>query len=169
MPPEPPRRVPDARRRALAVPIVWPSLGLHGLCLIPFQINTHYIDEARELQNHMGETRAKRLEEFVEENDAPVLALREGSSLLVEGETAQLLGPVTRSAAVTWEGARLVRRAADGGAREVAVGESLDFLMKDAAGDAGDVARLFDVSPLLSDEGQDERRCHQSGDGFKSG
>ena len=30
--------------------------SLQGLCLVPFQINTHYIDEERELKNHMGET-----------------------------------------------------------------------------------------------------------------
>ena len=74
----------------------------------------------------VGETRSKRLEEYVEENDAPVLALREGSAVLVEGEKATLLGPGKRSAEVTWEGARLVRTAAEGGAVEVAVGESLD-------------------------------------------
>ena len=65
--------------------IVWPA-GLHGLGIVPFQINTHYIDEHREISNHMGETRQKRLEEFMEENAVPVLALREGSSVLLKGD-----------------------------------------------------------------------------------
>lgn len=151
------------------MPIVWPERGLDGLGLVPFQINTHYIDEERELKNHMGETRAKRLEEFHEENDVPVLALREGSTVLVEGEHATLLGPTTRSAQVTWEGARLLRPPKDGGPREVGVGESLDFLMRLGDEGAPPPATLFDVSPLLSDEGQQVRRAGAKGDGFKSG
>ena len=110
------------------MPIVWPD-SLDGLCFVPFQINTHYIDEDRELKNHMGETRATRLREFVEENDVPVLALREGASVLVEGESAKLLGPARISDEVTWDGARLVRRASDGGPLEIPVGASLDHLM----------------------------------------
>ena len=105
----------------------------------------------------------------------PVLALREGSSILVEGESASLLGPARRSDSVTWEGARLFRTPADGGAREVAVGESLDFLMR-LAGEGGDGtclhAELFDVMPLMNDDGQFERRRPLGGaadDGFKSG
>ena len=41
------------------------------------------------------------------ENLVPVLALREGSAVLVEGESAKLLGPAKRSPEVTWEGAML--------------------------------------------------------------
>ena len=37
------------------MPIVWPE-GLNGLNLVPFQVNTHFIDEERELKNHMGES-----------------------------------------------------------------------------------------------------------------
>mmetsp|Transcript_19486 Transcript_19486/g.44789 ORF Transcript_19486/g.44789 Transcript_19486/m.44789 type:complete len:340 (-) Transcript_19486:671-1690(-) len=149
------------------MPIVWPEAGLGGLCLVPFQINTHYIDEARELKNHMGETRAVRIKEFVEENDVPVLCLREGASVLVEGEEARLLGPAKRSAAVFWEGARLVRRMADGGVREVAADESLNFLMSSGA----PPALLFDNAPLMTDEGQAERQVARSitDDAFKSG
>ena len=149
------------------MPIVWPET-LNGLSLVPFQINTHYIDEARELQNHMGETRAKRLEEFVEENDVPVLALREGATVRVDGERAILLGPAKRSPQVTWDGARLVRRLCDGGARDVAVGDELDALM--AAADGSGVAALFDVAPLMSDAGQEARKVGAGvADQLKSG
>jgi dipeptidase E len=73
------------------MPIVEPPT-LDALGLVPFQINPHYTD-AR-LPNHSGETRADRLLEFVEVNaDVPVLALREGSILRVEGGVMTLLGP----------------------------------------------------------------------------
>jgi peptidase E len=52
----------DAHRAALAqdMPIVWPAGGLGGLGLVPFQLNTHYIDEEREVKAHMGESREWR-------------------------------------------------------------------------------------------------------------
>ena len=37
----------------------------------------------------MGETREERIDEFLEENDCPVLALYEGSWLRVSGTTAR--------------------------------------------------------------------------------
>ena len=65
------------------MPIVQPpSFAAFGL--VPFQINPHYIDppppEAR-----IGETREERLQEFLEENDVTVVALREQSWLVVDG------------------------------------------------------------------------------------
>jgi dipeptidase E len=72
------------------MPIVEPPT-LDAFGLIPFQLNPHYTD-AR-LPDHAGETRAERLLEFVEANPAvPVLALREGSMLRVEGAARLLLG-----------------------------------------------------------------------------
>jgi dipeptidase E len=72
------------------MPIVEPPT-LDALGLVPFQINPHYTD-AR-LPDHSGETRAERLLEFVEVNpDVPVLGLREGSMLRVEGPAMTLLG-----------------------------------------------------------------------------
>ncbi len=61
------------------MPIVQPpSFAAFGL--VPFQINPHYIDppppEAR-----IGETREERLQEFLEENQVTVVALREESWL----------------------------------------------------------------------------------------
>lgn len=45
------------------------------------------------LPDHSGETRAERLLEFVRvDPEVPVLALREGSMLLVEGPAMTLLG-----------------------------------------------------------------------------
>jgi dipeptidase E len=40
----------------------------------------------------MGETREERLVQFLEENDAPVVGLREGTMLRVDGGSATLLG-----------------------------------------------------------------------------
>jgi dipeptidase E len=61
------------------MPIVDPK-GFGALELVPFQINCHYLD-APEAASHMGETREKRIEEYLEENTKPVLALREGTWL----------------------------------------------------------------------------------------
>ena len=72
------------------MPIVEPP-SLDALGFLPFQINPHYTD-AR-MPDHSGETRAERLLEFVEVNpDMPVLGLREGSILRVEGAAMTLLG-----------------------------------------------------------------------------
>ena len=59
------------------MPIVSPD-GFGALGLIPFQINAHFQDDEA-FEGHMGETRRTRLTEFLEENDAPILALREGA------------------------------------------------------------------------------------------
>ena len=66
-----------------------PSLG--ALNLIPFQINPHY--PAREvLDGHLGESRDRRLSEFLEDNDIPVLAMQEGAWLEVNEARATLGG-----------------------------------------------------------------------------
>ena len=62
----------------------------------------------------------------MEENAVPVVALREGSSLLVQGDTVTLLGPWRRSPHVAWDGARLFSRDS---CRELLPGDSLDFLV----------------------------------------
>ncbi len=59
------------------MPIVVPR-SLDALHLIPFQINPHYCDPVPD-STHQGETREQRIMEFLEENDVPVLGLREGS------------------------------------------------------------------------------------------
>jgi dipeptidase E len=72
------------------MPIVEPP-SLTSLGLIPFQLNCHYID-ADPSSTHMGETREVRLLEFHEENETPVVGIREGSMLLLENGTITLKG-----------------------------------------------------------------------------
>jgi dipeptidase E len=72
------------------MPILDPD-GFDALGLIPFQINPHYLDPDPG-STHQGETRAQRLAEFCEENDVPVLAMREGAWLRVNGDAASLHG-----------------------------------------------------------------------------
>ena len=81
------------------MPIVQPA-SFDALGLIPFQINPHYVDPDPST-THMGETREQRIREFLEQNDVPVLGMREGSWLRRrDGQLA--LGGVTN--------ARLLRR-----------------------------------------------------------
>jgi dipeptidase E len=73
------------------MPIVEPP-SLAALGLVPFQINPHYTDEV--IANHGGETRAERIAEFLVLNpDVPVVGLKEGSWLRIEGGEVRLGGP----------------------------------------------------------------------------
>ena len=72
------------------MPIVYPP-SFDALSLVPFQINPHYLDTDPD-SSHMGENRDTRLEEFHEENSTPVVALREGAMLEIEGSATTLLG-----------------------------------------------------------------------------
>ena len=78
------------------MPIVEPG-SLDAFALIPFQINPHYQDPDPD-STHMGETRERRITEFLEENDVPVLGMREGAwlrrrdtELTLHGETGGLV------------------------------------------------------------------------------
>jgi dipeptidase E len=72
------------------MPIVEPP-SLTALGLIHFQLNCHYLDPDP-TSTHMGETRELRLMQFHEENDTPVVGLREGDMLRVENGTVTLKG-----------------------------------------------------------------------------
>ncbi len=72
------------------MPIVQPD-GLDALGLMPFQLNAHYVD-AEANSTHMGESRAQRIKEFLEENEVPVLGLREGAWLRRRGGELKLGG-----------------------------------------------------------------------------
>jgi dipeptidase E len=57
------------------MPIVEPR-SLAALGLVPFQINPHYVE--LDAASYAA-SRDKRIEEFLQENDVPVVALREGA------------------------------------------------------------------------------------------
>jgi dipeptidase E len=98
------------------MPIVDPR-GFEALALVPFNVNPHYQD-ADPHSTHMGETREQRIREFHEENDRPVVGLREGAWLRREGRALALGGK---------NGARLFRK--DQVAVELESGARLDDLL----------------------------------------
>ena len=75
------------------MPIVYPP-DFKTLGLIPFNLNPHYLDPDPK-SKHKGETRETRIKEFHIYNDTPVLGLREGSWLKVQGHEITLLGNLT--------------------------------------------------------------------------
>jgi dipeptidase E len=98
------------------MPIVEPPT-LSALGIAPFCLNPHYLDPDP-TSTHMGETREERIAQFHEENDQPVVGLREGAILRIEGENVVLRG-IAR--------ARLFRKGES--PAEFAPGDRLDFLL----------------------------------------
>lgn len=72
------------------MPIVEPP-SLDALNFVPYQINAHYID-ADPSSTHMGETRETRLAEYLEENETPVIGIREGTMLRVDDDVTTVVG-----------------------------------------------------------------------------
>ena len=81
------------------MPIVQPP-SFNALGLVSFQLNPHYLDPDPS-SKHMGETREERIMQFLEENDTPVVGLREGAMLRIENGETILRGST---------GARIFRR-----------------------------------------------------------
>jgi dipeptidase E len=72
------------------MPIVQPP-SFNSLGLVSFQINAHYLDPDPN-STHMGETREVRLNQFLEDNETPVVGLREGCMIRVEQGVHMLKG-----------------------------------------------------------------------------
>ena len=98
------------------MPVVQPP-SFEALGLVSFQISPHYLDPDP-ATTHMGETQEERIMQFLEENEAPVVGLREGSILLAREGAVVLKG--TNSA-------RIFRRGQN--AVEVPSGSNLRLLL----------------------------------------
>ena len=81
------------------MPIVQPR-SFDSLGLVPFQISPHYLDPDPK-STHMGETQEERILQFLEENETPVVAIREGAWLSCKDGSVTLKGQT---------GARIFRR-----------------------------------------------------------
>ncbi len=99
------------------MPIVQPR-SFEALGLVPFQINPHYLDPEPD-STHMGETREQRLSEFLEENETPVVAIREGAWIRTDESGSRLGGAHT---------ARIFRRGRE--AEELEPGADLSGLSR---------------------------------------
>ena len=75
------------------MPIVYPP-SFDTLGVVDFNLNPHYLDPDPN-STHKGETRETRIREFHYFNDTPVIGLREGNYIRVEGDRITLEGPGT--------------------------------------------------------------------------
>src|SRR5215471_5046471 len=72
------------------MPVVQPP-SFDALHLVNFQISPHYLDPDPN-STHMGETQEERIIQYLEENDRPVVGLREGTMLRVHQGSIVLQG-----------------------------------------------------------------------------
>src|SRR5882672_8605301 len=75
------------------MPVVQPP-SFKALGLVSFQISPHYLDPDPS-STHMGETQEERIMQYLEENDLPVVGLREATVLRVNKGTVSLRGDTT--------------------------------------------------------------------------
>lgn len=75
------------------MPIIHPP-SFKTLGALPFNLNPHYLDPTKG-STHMGETRETRIKEFHTYNSIPVVGLREGSWLAVQGDQITLKGSLS--------------------------------------------------------------------------
>jgi dipeptidase E len=99
------------------MPIVEPG-SFAALDLVDFQISPHFLDPDP-ASTHMGETQEERILQFLEENDAAVVGLREGAFLRVDGAEVFLGGA---------HGARIFRRGVP--PAEARPGSRIDHLIR---------------------------------------
>jgi dipeptidase E len=99
------------------MPIVEPP-SFNSLGLISFQINAHYLDPDPN-STHMGETREVRINQYLEDNDTPVVGLREGCMIRLERGAHLLKGRTN---------ARIFRRGSN--PVELEPGSTLDEVIK---------------------------------------
>jgi len=109
------------------MPVVQPT-SFEALGLVQFQISPHYLDPDP-ASTHMGETQEERILQFLEENEEPVVGLREGSILRVEGTEVTLKGE--NSARIFRRGEKPV---------EAAPGSSLGSLLEKVVAPVGKAA-----------------------------
>jgi dipeptidase E len=98
------------------MPIVQPP-SFDALGIFDYQISPHYQDPDPN-SKHMGETQEERIRQFHEENETPVMGLREGTMLRITGDLILLKGITA---------ARIFRRGHE--PVEVGIGSDISKLM----------------------------------------